>query len=67
MGTVARELSVRKARQQLHIGVAHLPAEENELADYCSRIRQTSKPSSMPECLRGAAEVQLDVAGLWSV
>ena len=57
--SLARELAVSKARDDLMFSVAHLPAESNLLSDALSRLAQPGKSSAMPSQLVGAAEVPL--------
>ena len=68
MGLLARELLLRKAKQQWVYGVSHLPSEQNKLADFCSRLAQPGHANRRPEALIGAAEVQLPkLSEFWSL
>ena len=68
LGAFARELFLRRARQDWQFSVGHLPAEHNEVADYLSRLSQPGAPTApLPE-LSGAAEVPIpDLASIWSL
>ena len=67
-GAICREIAWRVARFRWAYAVAHLPAENNKLADRLSRLRDPSLPEleQLPEPLVGAAEVQVSVQKLWS-
>ena len=67
-GALARELFVLKARFNWRFAVAHLPSENNVLADALSRIAQPGRPSSPPAEVLGAAEVPVPhLASIWTM
>ena len=66
LGALARELFLRKAREDWKYQVGHLPSEHNTAADYLSRLAQPGAPTAPLVDLEGAAEVPLpDLASLW--
>ena len=68
LGALARELFVRKAREQWFFGVSHLASEANVLADALSRLAQPGTSSSMPSALVGASELASPkLEDLWSL
>ena len=69
LAAICREIAWRVARFRWAYAVAHLPAENNKVADRMSRIRDPSLPelTQLPEPLVGAAEVQVSVSELWSI
>ena len=68
IGALARELFLRRVRDDWLYSVSHLPAEHKFVADYHSRLRQPGAPTEpLPE-LSGAAEVQIPaLASIWSL
>ena len=68
MNSLARELSLRVAREDLKYCVGHLPAEANTLADCLSRVAQPGVRQVIPPELTGAAEVPLEsLSGFWAL
>ena len=66
LGALAREIFLRKAREDWRYQVGHLPSEHNTVADYLSRLAQPGAPTAPLAELGGAAEVPIpDLAGLW--
>ena len=63
-----RELAWRKAVRRWTFSVAHLPSENNVVADLLSRwSERTSEARILPDALVGAAEVKVaPLASLWS-
>ena len=59
LNSLARELALRIAREDLQFSVGHLPAEQNIMADALSRLSQPGAKATMPSALVGAAEVTL--------
>ena len=68
MGALARELFIRRARQDWRYAVAHLLSEANTLADALSRLHQPGQRPAFPQELVGAAEVHLPpLESIWSM
>ena len=68
LGALARELFLRKAREDWHYQVGHLPSEHNSIADFLSRLAQPGAPAAPLAELEGAAEVPVpDLASLWAM
>ena len=66
LGHIARELFVRKSREDWQFSVAHLPSEHNVVADALSRMAEPGRTSTPPVELEGAAEVHIpQPASLW--
>ena len=66
LGHVARELFLKRAKQDWCFSVAHLPSEHNEVADTLSRLAEPGRTSSPPVELKGAAEVHVpQPSSLW--
>ena len=66
LGHLARELFVKKAQQDWHFSVAHLPSEHNAIADMLSRLAMPGRTFPPPAELKGAAEVLVpQPSSLW--
>ena len=68
-GAIPREIAWRVARHRWAYAVAHLPSEDNKVADRMSRLEDPSLPAleQLPATLVGAAEVKVSVSDLWSI
>ena len=68
LSALARELFVRKAKEQWFFGVSHLASEANVTADALSRLSQPGTSSSQPPSTVGAAELTSPkLEDLWSL
>ena len=66
LGHLARELFVRKAKEDWQFAVSHLPSEHNSVADALSRMAEPGRTSTPPAELEGAAEVHVpQPSSLW--
>ena len=66
LGHVARELFLKRAKQDWVFSVGHLPSEHNEVADCLSRLSEPGRLSVPPVELEGAAEVLVpQPSSLW--
>ena len=68
LGALARELFVRKAKEQWFFGVSHLASEANQTADGLSRLAQPGKSVAQPPSTVGAVELASPkLEDLWSL
>ena len=68
MGSLARELFIRRVKGDWKYSVGHLPSEHNSIADALSRLHEPGHPRELPEALKGCADVHaLSLGQLWSL